>query len=334
MSFKKIMQEKGPEMVRAAAKETENSKHRESKNLDPKAISPESASQIFKEIKENGKMTTSVPLSKIIVDENVRHQFSQESIKELGESLKDVGLLHNIILHLVEQKGNFYFHCVSGKRRVLAAESIAWKEIEATVTSVEDPVEALYIGAIANLHEQVFWLDNSILYSKLHLQGNTDDQIAARVKVNSRTVGWFRRLAKMSINCQSLAYAHPDLFNSRWAQQVARHGELPAAELFEQHMRQMVVQKRTWHTVHNEIKERVGASSVDKSDAIVKAHKVITNFNSEHLNQTQNFLKSLAQSGFLTQTALKKIQSEFFKETPSQFSINPQSDESNISANS
>ena len=330
MSFKKMMQEKGPEMVKAAAKEMENSKHRETPPLDPKAISPDAASQIIQEIRKDGKVTTSVPLSKIIVDENVRYQFSQESIRELGESLKDVGLLHNIILHIVEQKGNFYFHCVSGKRRVLAAESIGWEKIEANVTLVEDPIEALYIGAIANLHEAVFWLDNAILYSKLNLQGNTDDQIASRVKVNSRTVGWFRRLAKMSVNCQNLAYAHPELFNSRWAQQVARHGELPSNELLEQHMRQMVVQKRTWHTVHNEIKERSGASSVDKSDAIVEAHKVITHFEPKHLDQTQRFLKSLAQSGFLTQTALKKIQSEFFKETPSKPLIVQQSQNDSV----
>jgi ParB-like chromosome segregation protein Spo0J len=317
MSLKKIMQKKGPEMVNAAAKEISANTPVELQPRDPKALSTDAAAKIIQEIRQDGKLTTSVPISKIIIDENVRYQFSQESIKELGESFKDVGLLHKIILHIVEEKGNFYFHCVSGKRRVLAAKSIGWEIIDATVTLGADPTEALYIGAIANLHEAVFWLDNALLYSKLNLQGNTDDQIAARVKVNSRTIGWFRRLTKMSISCQTLAYAHSDLFNSRWAQQVARHGELPDNALLEQHMRQMVIQKRTWHTVHDEIKKSSGTSSIDKSDAIVTAHRVITNFEPEHLIQTKDLLTALTQCGFLTQTAFKKIQREFFKKTPS-----------------
>ena len=326
MNLQKKMIEKGPEMVRAAAKEIEQSKHKDQTSSDPKAISKQAAAQIIEEIKLHGKVTTSIPLSKIILEENVRHQFSPESIKELGESLNDVGLLHNIILQIAEHKENYYFYCLSGKRRVLAAKSIGWEKIEANITLVEDPTEVLYIGAIANLHESVFWLDNAILYAKLNQQGNSDDQIASRVKVNPRTVGWFRRLSEMSASCQKLAYNNPELFNSRWAQQVARHGELPPAELLEYHMRQMVIQKRTWHHVHSQMKEKIGASSIDKSDAIVTAHKSITYFKPSDLIQTENFLKSLAQSGFLTQSALKRILSEFFKKTPSQISSSIEND--------
>lgn len=121
------------------------------------------------------------------------------------------------------------------------------------------------------------------MHSSVNTQGHIDDKIAARVKVNPRTVGWFRRLAGMSAVCQELAYAHPELFNSRWAQQVARHGELPTGDRLEQHMCQMIAQKRTWHTIHEATKERAGASGVDKSDAVVAAHWVVTNLQPEHL---------------------------------------------------
>ncbi len=179
----------------------------------------------------------------------------------------------------------------------------------------ENKIESLYIiGAIANLHESVFWLDNANLYEKLHSFGHTDEQIAARVKVNSRTVGWFGRLAKMSQACRELANSHPELFNSRWAQQVARHGELPEENLLQEHMQQMIIQKRAWHIILADKPKISGATSIDKSEAISQAHKTIKSFHSEQLDQTKNFLTSLMQSGFLSQAALKKIQDEFFKD--------------------
>jgi ParB/RepB/Spo0J family partition protein len=301
-------------MVRAAANEAQASKPKLKIDCDPKAISLDVVTQLLEEIKKNGKITSSVPISKIIIDENVRKQFSQENINTLGESLKDVGLLHNIILHIVEKNGEFYFHCVSGKRRVLAAELIGWEKIEADISLGENKIESLYIGAIANLHESVFWLDNANLYEKLFSFGNTDEQIATRVKVNPRTVGWFRRLAKMSPACQELANSHPELFNSRWAQQVARHGELPEENLLEEHMQQMIIQKRTWHIILADKPKISGATSIDKSEAILEAHRTIKNLEYKQLDLTKNFLTALLQSGFLSQTSFKKIQSEFFKE--------------------
>ncbi len=316
MSFKKMMQEKGPDMVREAAREMEIKREDEVLPLDPRAIASDSVTKIFNEIQKSGKISLSVPISKIILDENVRSQFSQQSINELGESLKDVGLLHNIILEVVERNGKFYFQCLSGKRRVLAAETISWSKIDADIILGKDPIESLYMGAIANLHESVFWLDNALLYSKLNAEGHTDEQIASRVKVNVRTVGWFRRLAKMSLACQNLVCAHQTLFNSKWAQELSRHGELPDDKVLEQNMIQMIAQKRTWHKIDSEVQQRIGATSIDKSDAIVQAHRVITNLESEQLINTKNFLLALNQSGFITQSAFKKIQAEFFKETP------------------
>lgn len=317
MSFKKIMQVKGKEMVAAAANEVKSSRTVQPQPKNPKSIPLQAANKLIEEIKENKKATTSISLSKITIDENVRKKFSTHSIKELGESLKDVGLLHNVMLHLVKRDDEYFLHCVSGMRRVLAAESIAWEKIEADITLEQNPIESLYVGAIANLHESVFWLDNALLYSKLYSHNHSDEQIAERVKVNPRTVGWFRRLANMSPTCQKLAYDHPDLFNSTWAQQIARHGDLPPSKLLEQHMRKMIVQKRTWHVISEDKKEKPGASSIDKSDAVVTAHRIVTSFEPAHFSQTELFLRSLAQSGFLTQSALKKIQKEFFKETPS-----------------
>lgn len=326
MSFKKMMQEKGSEMVKAAANEALSNKPKV-KEQDPKAISPDVVTKLLNEIKEMGKITSSVPIPKIIIDENVRKQFSQENISALGESLKDVGLLHNILLHIVEKDGEFYFHCVSGKRRVLAAESIGWQKIEADISLGENTIESLYIGAIANLHESVFWLDNANLYEKLYSFGHTDEQIAERVKVNPRTVGWFRRLAKMSPACQNLANSYPELFNSRWAQQVARHGELPEGNLLQEHMQQMIIQKRTWHIIHADKPKISGATSIDKSEAISQAHKTIKSFHSEQLGQTKTFLIALMQSGFLSQSVLKKIENEFFKKSKERIEGNPELEE-------
>jgi ParB/RepB/Spo0J family partition protein len=301
MSFKKIMQKKGAEMVAGVAKEiAQNLFH------NPKAISEPITSQILKAIKNSGKVTTSVPIDKIIIDENVRKQFSEQSIQELGESLKDVGLLHNIILHIVERNGDYYFHCISGMRRLLAAKFIGWEKIEADITLEQSPIESLYIGAIANLHEQVFWLDNALLYSKLFNHGHTDEQIAHRVKANVRTIGWFRRLALLSPSCQSLAYANPHLFNSRWAQKLSMHGELPDSKFLESQMTEMIEKKKTWHTFDKK--------EDDKTESIRCVKEIVTNFSIEQSKDTIAFLSALVKSGYLTKTMLKKIQSEFFKD--------------------
>ncbi len=316
MSFKKLMQEKGPEMVKAAAKEVE-AKNKSHNSLHPKALSKENANILLQRLQEENKITIHVPISKILLEDNIRHQFSPQSIKELADSIKDVGLLHSVVLHLVEKNGEYYFNCVSGKRRILAAESLGLEKIDADITLSKDPVESLYVGAIANLHENVFWLDSSLLYEHLFQHGHSDEQIASRVKVNPRTVGWLKRMAKMSTTCKELARAHQELFTSTWAQQVARHGELPNAEHLEMHMRQMISQKRSWHKVHEELKDRTGSSSVDKSDAVMEIHKTINSYSAGELKNIKKLFDELATSGYLTKSALKKIHAEFFSDVNS-----------------
>lgn len=75
-----------------------------------------------------------------------RKTFSPESLEELTESIGRHGLLHPVLV----VKRNDQFTLVSGERRLRAAESLGWKEIEAVVKDFTDQ-ELLEIALVENL---------------------------------------------------------------------------------------------------------------------------------------------------------------------------------------
>jgi len=86
------------------------------------------------EQKIKGK-TMSIPLS--LIKTNEKNNFGMRDIEKLANSIKEEGLLHNIVVREIEDP-QFLYEIISGERRFRAAELNNWAEIEAKVVEAND----------------------------------------------------------------------------------------------------------------------------------------------------------------------------------------------------
>ena len=88
----------------------------------------------------------SIPISKIVIEKNVRKNYPDESIKELADSIKSVGLLQPIKVY---DKGSEYA-IVFGHRRFLACKEAGFTSIKAIIGKKPESLENIYIQLIEN----------------------------------------------------------------------------------------------------------------------------------------------------------------------------------------
>lgn len=92
-----------------------------------------------------------IPVARIRTDgEQVRHSFHEESIEGLAHSLREVGMLHPV---LVRDRGDGTYQLISGERRLRAAMRLGEEEIPALILPGE-LVNATQIQLIENLQRE------------------------------------------------------------------------------------------------------------------------------------------------------------------------------------
>jgi len=92
----------------------------------------------------------SIDMTRIVEpDGNVRLEIPEREIFELSESMKEVGLIHAILV--VERDGQF--EVVAGQRRWLAAKKLEWSRIKAEVRKL-DRTQIALIRANENLQRE------------------------------------------------------------------------------------------------------------------------------------------------------------------------------------
>jgi ParB family chromosome partitioning protein len=91
-----------------------------------------------------------IAISRIIMTgDNPRQEFDEDSLIDLGKSIRTHGLLQPII---VRPKGD-YFELVIGERRVRASELVGLTEIEARIEELDD-VAVMELRLIENTHRE------------------------------------------------------------------------------------------------------------------------------------------------------------------------------------
>jgi ParB-like chromosome segregation protein Spo0J len=223
-------------MVKGAAREVTTARdNRSGASAEPqpgagspsKGLTKAVYQQLMEQITKHGKTIQKVPIESIRLHENIRESYHEESLKILATSMEREGLIQFPTLCLKDEGSEPAFVCKNGHRRILAAKMLGWKTIECIILPFASARDELYHTIAANLREDVFYLDIAAAYQQASRLGETDQAIAERVGVNQRTVGWYRRLTRMSPECQALARQHAELFSATWAIKLARQGELP-----------------------------------------------------------------------------------------------------------
>ncbi len=136
-----------------------------------------------------------VEISKITPNpDQPRQTFSQESIQELADSIKEKGILQPVI---VTRKADGYI-LICGERRLRAATLCGLEKIPAIIKDLA-PQDFLEWGLIENIQrEDLNPLEEAQAYQKIMEQGAlSQDQVAKRVGKNRVTVANMIRLLRL-----------------------------------------------------------------------------------------------------------------------------------------
>ena len=111
------------------------------------------------------KQIQDIELDKIVPNRHQpRREFSDDSIKELAETLDKDGLLQPIV---VREDGEDHYEIIAGERRYRAAKSLNWETIPAIVNNMNDD-QAASLALIENLQrEDLNPIDEAKAYTNL-----------------------------------------------------------------------------------------------------------------------------------------------------------------------
>ena len=300
-------------MVRASSRQVRKPSTEKPAKKDPQ----QSFVRLHELVREHGKTLQKIPIAMISMGENVRQSYGEAQLKVLAQSLEKDGLIQypSVCLKNDKIKG-YHLVCRNGHRRILAAQMLGWQSIDAIVMSLDTAADELYHTINANLSEDVFYLDLALAYDQAHQLGESDEKIAARVGVNPRTVGWYRRLAAMPASCSQLVRQHPDLFTATWAIQLARKGELPQETLLLAKMKDMVVNQARQGATSQEPSDQK-ARLRERREAKKKLQQKFAAMPEDERQAIQTLLRELAASGFVTGKALSAIEKHLLTAGPS-----------------
>ena len=146
--------------------------------------------------------TLMVKLSKVEPNrEQPRKNFDEDSLQELAESLKHLGMLHPILL---QNRGDYY-EIIAGERRWRAAKIAGLKEVPVIVRELTDQ-EIVEISLIENIQrEDLNPIEEAQAYKRLltefHLK---QDEVAERVSKSRTAVTNSMRLLKLCDEVQKM----------------------------------------------------------------------------------------------------------------------------------
>lgn len=167
--------------------------------------------------KASSKSYKEVDMEMIVPAEtNVRLDIPDREIFELSESMKEIGLIHAIILS--EKNGKYTI--VVGHRRWMAAKKIGWKKIKAEIRELTDK-EVAIIRATENLQrEGLSPIEEAAIYADLY-------------DINKFTI---KMIATKMAKSTDLIIKRMDLLKMDEQVQIAIHkGQIPATVARELH---------------------------------------------------------------------------------------------------
>ncbi len=141
------------------------------------------------------KEVTQININEISVNKNqLRLEFSDETIEGLADSIKDNGLLQPITVRKVDNG----YELVSGERRLKACKMNGMEEIEAIVVDLNDE-ESAKLSIVENLQRQELNPIEQALAMKAIMDSEdlTQSQLAARLGYKQSTVANKIRLLKL-----------------------------------------------------------------------------------------------------------------------------------------
>jgi ParB family transcriptional regulator, chromosome partitioning protein len=149
----------------------------------------------------NNSSISRIPIDQITVNpKQPRHDFDEQALQELSESIK----LHDIIQPVTLVKvGQTKYQLISGERRWRASKMAGLKDIPAYIRTADDQ-QMLEMALLENLQrENLNAIEISMSYKRLMDEcGFTQEEVAERMKKERSTVANYLRLLKLPPDVQ------------------------------------------------------------------------------------------------------------------------------------
>lgn len=138
-----------------------------------------------------------------------RKSYSQESIKELSDNMKEVGQLQPITVRPFVRDGKTFYKIVFGERRFLAADIAGISTLDCKVMDLSDE-QVVDFQASENLHrEGISPLEESYFYTRLVTEfGRHPQELAARYGKSVGYINSRRDLALLVPKAKEMLTAH------------------------------------------------------------------------------------------------------------------------------
>jgi ParB family chromosome partitioning protein len=143
-----------------------------------------------------------IELSEISVNPfQPRSNFSNNSLKELSISIKNIGIIQPITVRKIE---NNKYQLISGERRLRACKEIGLKKIPAFVRMANDQ-DSLEMALVENIHRQdLDAIEIAISYQRILEEINlTQEELSDKIGKNRTTISNYLRLLKLDPIIQS-----------------------------------------------------------------------------------------------------------------------------------
>lgn len=142
-----------------------------------------------------GAQLANIPLKDIVVRDQVRTKFNDESLRELGENIKVNGLIQPLVLH---REGN-KFVLVCGERRFRAMTLIAMEEAPCFILENKSKEELMAIQFSENqAREDLHYIDQAdSIFGYQKLTGTSERKITAALGISKSEVHRCLMIAKL-----------------------------------------------------------------------------------------------------------------------------------------
>ena len=152
-------------------------------------------------VDENGTLWVNPALLKPN-PEQPRHEFAQDELQELSDSIKENGILQP---PLIEDAGDGTFYIIAGERRTRAAKMAGLEKIPVQLGKFND-VKKLEVALIENIQrENLNPIEEAMAFKRLLEEFNLkQDEVAERVSKSRTTVTNALRLLKLCDEVQQM----------------------------------------------------------------------------------------------------------------------------------
>jgi ParB family chromosome partitioning protein len=142
-----------------------------------------------------GAQLANIQLNDIVVRDQVRTKFNDESLRELGENIKVNGLIQPLVLH---REGN-KFVLICGERRFRAMTMIDMKEAPCFILEDKSKEELMAIQFSENqAREDLHYIDQAdSIYGYQKLTGTSERKITAALGISKSEVHRCLMIAKL-----------------------------------------------------------------------------------------------------------------------------------------